>query len=135
MLTMSPSSSTAVVGDAVADDLVDRGAQRLGKALVAQRRRVGAVVEQELVADPVDLVGGDAGGDDRGGRRHGLGGDPAGHPHPLDGLGVLDLGAVVARRRGPVDVLRPRDGRRHRPPRGDHVRGPRLRTSTAYGGV
>ena len=48
------------VGDAVADDLVDRGAQRLGEAAVAERRRVGAVVDEELVPDAVQLVGGDA---------------------------------------------------------------------------
>ena len=47
------------VGDAVADHLVDGGAQRLRKALVAQGGRVRAVVEQELVADPVELVGRD----------------------------------------------------------------------------
>ena len=31
-----------VVGDAVADDLVDRGAQRLGEAVVVERARVAA---------------------------------------------------------------------------------------------
>ena len=50
----------AAVRDAVADHLVDAGAQRLREAAVAERRGVGAVVAEELVADPVELVGGDA---------------------------------------------------------------------------
>src|SRR5690606_16877093 len=49
------------VGDAVANDLVQRGAQRLGESAVAQGRRVGVVVHQELVADAVQLIGGDSG--------------------------------------------------------------------------
>ncbi len=39
------------VGDAVADDLVQRRAARFGIALVAQRRRVGAVVDHVVVGD------------------------------------------------------------------------------------
>ena len=88
------------VGDAVADHLVDRRAQRLGEALVAQRRGVGVVVEQELVADPVELVRGDAGGDVPADLGQRLRGDPAGDPHPLDRVGVLDLGSGVALRAG-----------------------------------
>ena len=60
MLMMSPSAMHRVVGDAVADHLVQRGAQRLRVAPVAQRARVGAVIDQELVPDPVQFVGGDA---------------------------------------------------------------------------
>ena len=51
------------VRDAVADHLVERRAARLRKALVAQRRRVGAVVDHVLVGDPVELVGGHPGRD------------------------------------------------------------------------
>ena len=51
------------VGDAVADDLVERGAARLRESLVAQRRRVGAVVDHVLVGDAVEFVGGHAGRD------------------------------------------------------------------------
>jgi hypothetical protein len=103
----------AAVGDAVADHLVDRGAQGLGEAPVAERRRVGAVVEQELVADSVDLVRGDAGRDDGGGRRHGLSGDAARDPHLLDRLRVLDLRAVVPSGLRLADVLRSGDRRGH----------------------
>ena len=81
----------AGVGDAVADHLVDARAQRLREAAVAERRGVGAVVAQELVADPVELVGGDAGCDVGADQLAGLRGQPAGDPHPLDRLGVLDL--------------------------------------------
>jgi hypothetical protein len=49
-----------VVGDAVAHDLVDRRAERLRVALVVQWARVAAVCDARLVADPVELVGGDA---------------------------------------------------------------------------
>ena len=50
----------AVVGDAVADHLVDRRAQRLREALVVQRARVAAARDARLVADAVELVGGHA---------------------------------------------------------------------------
>ena len=90
-----------------------RRAQRLGEALVTERRRVGAVVEQELVADPVELVGRDAGRDLRRRRlRQRLGGDRGRPAHPLDRLGVLDLRTGEARRAGLADVLRSRDARR-----------------------
>ena len=78
------------VGDAVANDLVQRGAAGLRVTLVAQRRRVGAVVDHVLVRNAVELVGGDA-------RRDGLtslgqrrGGDASGNAHLLDHLGGLD---------------------------------------------
>ena len=85
------------VRDAVADDLVQRRAARLREALVAQRRRVGAVVDHVLVGDAVEFVGGDA-------RRDGLAGlgerarrDAAGDAHLLDHLGGLHprLGALL----------------------------------------
>ena len=49
-----------VVGDAVADHLVHRGAERLREAVVVERARVAAAVDAGLVADGVELVGGDA---------------------------------------------------------------------------
>ena len=49
------------VGDAVADDLVDRRADALGEAVVVERARVGAALDGEVVDEDVDLVGGDAG--------------------------------------------------------------------------
>ena len=68
------------------------------------------MVEQELVADPVQLVGGDAGRDVAADLGHRLGRDPPGDAHPLDGVGVLDLRAAERRGRGLVDVLGPGDG-------------------------
>ena len=63
MLTMSPSSITRASGIPWQTTSLTLEHRRLGEALVAQRRRVGAVVAEELVADPVELVGGDARGD------------------------------------------------------------------------
>ena len=80
------------VGDAVADDLVDRGADRFGEAHVAQAGRVGAVVAHVLVGYTVELVGGDTGGDDGGGLGHSAGGHPAGGADAFDGLRILDVG-------------------------------------------
>jgi hypothetical protein len=66
------------------------------------------MVEDELMADPVQLVGCHA-------RRYvpaylgkGLGGDSPGDPHAVDGLGILDV--TLAEPRGAAaDVLGPGD--------------------------
>ena len=50
-----------VVRDAVADDMVDRGADRLGVAAIDQGRRIGAVIHGELERQPVEELGRDAG--------------------------------------------------------------------------
>ena len=81
------------VRDAVADHLVDAGAEALGEAAVAERRGVRAVVAEELVADPVELVGRHARGDVGAHQLAGLRGQPARDPHPRDRLLVLDLAA------------------------------------------
>ena len=52
-----------VIGDAVADHLVDRGAARLRVAAVAEGGRVGAAGDEVLVRDRVELVGRHAGAD------------------------------------------------------------------------
>ena len=104
MLTMSPSRDHRVVGDAVADDLVQRGAQRLRVAAVAERGGVGAVADQEVVPDLVQEVGGHAGRDVPADLLERLGGEPARHPHPRDRLGVLDVG-LAQRRALLADVL------------------------------
>jgi hypothetical protein len=111
-----PVADHGVVGDAVADDLVQRGAQRLGVAAVAERAGVGAVAGQELVPHPVQLVGGHPGRDVPADLSQRLGGELPGGPHPLDGLGVLDVGLAE---RGALlaHVLRPRDRRRDLPER------------------
>ena len=81
------------------------------------------MVEHELVADPVDLVGRHPWGDDRGGGGEGLRGDPAGYPHPLDRLGVFDLGPGETFGGVAVDVVRPHDRRRDGPSWAHRVRG------------
>jgi len=50
-----------VIGNAMADDMVDRGADRLGEALVVQRGGNGLLnVDDMLVAQAVELLGSDA---------------------------------------------------------------------------
>jgi hypothetical protein len=67
MLTMSPFFSGRSFGDAVADHVVDRGAQRrrvgrVARRLVAQRGRDAALhVDHVVVRQAVEFVGGDAG--------------------------------------------------------------------------
>jgi hypothetical protein len=46
----------SVVGDSVADDLVDRGAARLGKLVVVEWRRIAVSFHARLVHHPVHLV-------------------------------------------------------------------------------
>jgi hypothetical protein len=66
------------------------------------------VADQELVTDPVELVGRDAGLDVTAHLGQGLSSDPPGDAHALDGLGVLDVG--FAHPRGaPAHVLGPGD--------------------------
>ena len=65
MLTMSPSSITVESGMPWQITSFSDVQQDLGKRLVAQRRRVGAMVADELVDDGVDGVGGDPGPDQR----------------------------------------------------------------------
>jgi hypothetical protein len=100
----------AVVGDAVTDDFVDAGAYRLREVAITQRRGIGAVVKHELVGDPIELIGGDAGCDRLGGALHRLRRDASGDPHLLDGLSVLDLRTGVPRGSRPIDILWPGDG-------------------------
>ncbi len=83
-----------VVGNAVADHVVDRGAQRsrVGRVtggLVTQRGRNGALLLQALGSQAVDLAGGDAGLDvGREVVQH-FGGQPPRVAHALDAHGVL----------------------------------------------
>ena len=99
-----------VVGDPVADHLVQRGTQRLRVTAVPERAGIRAMADQEVVAHLVQVVGRDAWGHGSSDRLQGLGGQLAGHPHPLDDLGRLDVrlpgpGVLLAH------VLRPRDVR------------------------
>ena len=63
------------------------------------------MVQQELVADPVQLVRRDAGPDVFADLHDGLGRDPAGDPDLLDGLGGLYLRAGELLRTGLAHVL------------------------------
>ena len=72
------------IGDAVADDLIDRGAARLGKSAIAKRRRIRAMLDQELMHHLIKIIGRDARLDDRGSGMHCLGGEPTCDSHPLD---------------------------------------------------
>ena len=60
ILTMSPSRSGLSVGNAVADDMVDRGADRLAVAAIVERRRIGVVRHREIEDELVERLGGDA---------------------------------------------------------------------------
>ena len=55
------SSRKPRAGDAMADDMVERGADGLGVAAIIQRARDGAVIEREAEHEFVEPVGGDAG--------------------------------------------------------------------------
>ncbi|MNR68522.1 hypothetical protein D3C85_1931330 [compost metagenome] len=63
------------------------------------------MVEQELVADPVELVRRDAGADVFADLHDGLRRDPAGNPDFLDGLGGLYLRTGELLRTGPAHIL------------------------------
>ena len=89
---MSPSIQRPVVGDAVADDLVDRRAERLGEGAVVERARVAAAADALVVAQGVELVGGDARCHRLPHRLQDLGRRPAGRPHALDDLGRAHVG-------------------------------------------
>lgn len=80
-----------LVGDAMADHMVDRGADRLGKALVVQRggNRL-LLVDDIVVADAIQLLGGHAGLDVFADHFQHFGGQAAGDAHLLDIVGRLD---------------------------------------------
>ena len=94
-----------VVGDAVADHLVDRGADRLRKPAVAERRRVRVVLDQKVVPDGIQFIGRDAGADAGGHRLDRLSGDPAGGADALDLVGGVAVVAGVLLRGRATDVL------------------------------
>ena len=87
---MSPSPSGAAVGDAVADDLVDRRADALRVAVVVERAGIAAVADARVVAHHVEVVGRDAGGDRLPGLLQDLGRGAAGPPQAGDLLVGLD---------------------------------------------
>ncbi|MNL21380.1 hypothetical protein D3C87_1426670 [compost metagenome] len=93
-----------VVRDTMADHVVDRGADRLRVALVVERGRDGLLhVDDVVVADLVQLIGGDARLDMFGNHFQHIGGQFAGDTHASDVLGSFEVdghtGSLCARRR------------------------------------
>jgi hypothetical protein len=85
--------------DAVADDVVGADAGGLGVAAVAQAGGQGAVVQDELARQVVQLLGHHAGDHVRGQHVEALGGQPAGLAHAFECLRVVQFdlaGAVFA---------------------------------------
>jgi len=85
-----------VVGDAVADHLVDRGADAFGVGRIAagrvvERRRDGLLhADDVVVRQPVELVGADAGLHQRAEVVEHFGSEPASAAHAFDAGGVLE---------------------------------------------
>ena len=77
--------------NAVAHHVIDRGAHGLGETAVVQRRGDGLLlVDDEVVAEPVQLFGGHARLDVGADHFQDVGGQAARHTHFLDFFGVLD---------------------------------------------
>ena len=87
-LTMSPSRKRLVVRNAVADDMIDRGADGFAIAAIIERGRIGAVGYGEVEDEIVQRLGGDAGLHMRDEHVERLGRQPAGEAHALEILGV-----------------------------------------------
>ncbi|MBP2356730.1 hypothetical protein JOF29_007840 [Kribbella aluminosa] len=102
-----------IVGDPVADHLVDRRAQRLRVPAIAERRRVRPALDQVLVPDRVQLVGRHTRLRRYTDRLQRLRGQLARHPHLLDQLRRRHVRTVERRRRRLADVFRAGDGSRY----------------------
>src|SRR5690606_11644962 len=89
-----------VVGDAVDDHVVDRGAQGAGEAVVAQERGHRAGRTDRVLRDRVQLPGRDPGPDMTAQQLQRPADHEAGTAHVLDLLGRLDLDAAVAEAHG-----------------------------------
>ncbi len=105
------------IGQAVADDVVEGGANRFAVAPVVERGGIGAVRHREVEHQPVEVVGQRAWMDVRGQHVEGGGGELAGAAHAGEGVGAvqLDLARLAARRFLRVDeghggVPAPREG-------------------------
>ncbi len=79
MLTMSPFCSRLSDGNAVADHMVDRGADRLGKAAIVERGGDRLMIENVVVTELVELIRRDARLDVRRDEVEGLGGQRGRH--------------------------------------------------------
>jgi hypothetical protein len=86
-----------VARDTVTDDMVDRGADRFREAAVVERRRDRIVIDDEPVAQPVEVAGGDPGTDMRSDEVERLGGENSRPPHAFECFRPVDLDPAVAR--------------------------------------
>jgi hypothetical protein len=89
-----------VAGDAMAHDVVDRGANRFRKAAIVERRRDCVVIDNESVAQPVELAGGKSGPDMGSDEVERLGSERSSSPHAVEGFRTVDLDRAVARLEG-----------------------------------
>ncbi len=85
-----------VAGDAVADHMVGRDADRLGVAAIAQAGRQGAVIEDELARQVVQAFGRHAGLDVGDQHIQAFGRQPAGDAHAFEVFGGVNLDAAGA---------------------------------------
>ncbi len=114
-----------VVGNAVADDLVHRRAQRLrirgcaAPSRILQRARVGLHVDRGLMAGGIDLFGRRSGLTQLAEHGQGVGGITPGSAHALDDIGRLDPGLVPTLEDASVGPGRLGDRVRDRPQRRD----------------
>ena len=86
----------ALARNAVADDMVHRGAAALRIAAIAQGRGHAAGLQRHPVDDVVQLLGGDAGNHVRDQRVEDGGGEAAGGAHPGKGFGAVQLDRAMA---------------------------------------
>ena len=101
------------IGDAVADDLIDRRAAGLRESAIAKRRGICVVLDQIFVDHLIKIIGRYPGLDDRGRGMHGLCSEPACDPHLLDDLVRLDVVAGVGIGRESPHIMRPRNAGWH----------------------
>ena len=87
---------SAVAGNAVTHDMVDRGAAALGIAAVAERRRDGAFAQHVFADDVVELAGRDARNDVRNQRVEDLGRQSAGPAHAGEAFRAMKFDHAVA---------------------------------------
>ena len=80
-----------VAGNAVADDMVDRGAAALGKAAIAQGRGNCPLAQHMVVNQGVERAGGHAGNEVRHQCVEDLGGKAAGGAHSGEAVGAVEL--------------------------------------------
>ena len=77
------------------------------------------MIAEELVSDPVEFIRRDPGANVATNLVQGIGSQPTGDAHRLDGVGGLDVGSGEARGSGTIHVLGAKDLGRHRSSRRD----------------